>query len=68
MSLKCEPASEPLHISYGECFGDGRQKEQFSDGVGYGWIDGLKDHAASVVSDQMFRVPPPFLMSDKKSL
>ena len=22
-----------------------RQKEQFSDGVGYGWIDGLKAHA-----------------------
>jgi asparagine synthase (glutamine-hydrolysing) len=29
-----------------------RQKEQFSDGVGYGWIDGLKEHAASRVSDQ----------------
>ncbi len=28
-----------------------RQKEQFSDGVGYGWIDGLRDHAASKVSD-----------------
>ncbi len=28
-----------------------RQKEQFSDGVGYGWIDGVKDHAASQVSD-----------------
>jgi len=27
-----------------------RQKEQFSDGVGYGWIDGLKAHAARVVS------------------
>ncbi|GKF66437.1 asparagine synthetase [glutamine-hydrolyzing] 2, partial [Tanacetum coccineum] len=23
----------------------GRQKEQFSYGVGYSWIDGLKDHA-----------------------
>lgn len=22
-----------------------RQKEQFSDGVGYSWIDALKDHA-----------------------
>ncbi|MFE3293844.1 asparagine synthase B [Rhodococcus sp. NPDC059234] len=31
-----------------------RQKEQFSDGVGYGWIDGLKDHAAAVVSDAEF--------------
>nr|GEV51123.1 suppressor of ABI3-5 isoform X1 [Tanacetum cinerariifolium] len=29
---------EGLHILY-------RQKEQFSDGVGYSWIDGLKNHA-----------------------
>lgn len=29
-----------------------RQKEQFSDGVGYGWIDGLKAHAQSQVSDR----------------
>jgi asparagine synthase (glutamine-hydrolysing) len=29
-----------------------RQKEQFSDGVGYSWIDSLKAHAASRVSDQ----------------
>jgi asparagine synthetase B (glutamine-hydrolysing) len=28
-----------------------RQKEQFSDGVGYGWIDGLKEHAAKVDFD-----------------
>lgn len=28
-----------------------RQKEQFSDGVGYGWIDGLRDHAEAHVSD-----------------
>jgi len=28
-----------------------RQKEQFSDGVGYGWIDGLKAYAQSQVSD-----------------
>ncbi len=31
-----------------------RQKEQFSDGVGYGWIDGLKAHAEQVVSDREF--------------
>lgn len=31
-----------------------RQKEQFSDGVGYGWIDGLKAHAESAVSDAEF--------------
>lgn len=31
-----------------------RQKEQFSDGVGYGWIDGLKDHAEMVVTDAEF--------------
>ncbi|MBR9729500.1 asparagine synthase B [Shewanella intestini] len=28
-----------------------RQKEQFSDGVGYSWIDGLKDHAAAEIDD-----------------
>ncbi|KAJ7452484.1 hypothetical protein B0H11DRAFT_2073666 [Mycena galericulata] len=31
-----------------------RQKEQFSDGVGYSWIDGIKDHAEAVVSDEAF--------------
>ncbi|MEJ7745394.1 MAG: asparagine synthase B [Luteimonas sp.] len=31
-----------------------RQKEQFSDGVGYGWIDGLKAHAEASVSDREF--------------
>ncbi|CAH9095028.1 unnamed protein product [Cuscuta epithymum] len=36
----------PKHILY-------RQKEQFSDGVGYNWIDGLKEHANSLVSDAM---------------
>jgi asparagine synthase (glutamine-hydrolysing) len=29
-----------------------RQKEQFSDGVGYGWIDALKATAAAAVSDR----------------
>lgn len=29
-----------------------RQKEQFSDGVGYSWIDGMKAHAEKLVSDQ----------------
>lgn len=29
-----------------------RQKEQFSDGVGYSWIDGLKAHADAIVTDQ----------------
>ncbi|XP_062006972.1 asparagine synthetase [glutamine-hydrolyzing] 2-like isoform X1 [Rosa rugosa] len=36
----------PKHILY-------RQKEQFSDGVGYSWIDGLKDHANKQVTDSM---------------
>ena len=43
-----------------------RQKEQFSDGVGYGWIDSLKEVAARVVSDEemahaaeRFPVNPP---------
>jgi len=31
-----------------------RQKEQFSDGVGYGWIDSLKAHAEELVSDEDF--------------
>lgn len=34
-----------------------RQKEQFSDGVGYSWIDGLKDTAERVISDEIFAAP-----------
>ncbi|KAF2840744.1 glutamine-hydrolyzing asparagine synthase [Patellaria atrata CBS 101060] len=34
-----------------------RQKEQFSDGVGYGWIDALKDNAKLHVSDDMLANP-----------
>ena len=30
-----------------------RQKEQFSDGVGYGWIDSLKLHAQASVTNEM---------------
>ena len=30
-----------------------RQKEQFSDGVGYSWIDSLREYAETQVSDQM---------------
>jgi asparagine synthase (glutamine-hydrolysing) len=44
-----------------ECFADllppsvaWRQKEQFSDGVGYGWIDALKETAEHAVSDAEF--------------
>lgn len=43
-----------------------RQKEQFSDGVGYSWIDTLKEHCAQAVSDEQmaaaaerFPVNPP---------
>ncbi|MFW6340842.1 MAG: asparagine synthase B, partial [Wenzhouxiangella sp.] len=43
-----------------------RQKEQFSDGVGYGWIDALKEHAEAQVSNrelseaaQRFPLNPP---------
>jgi asparagine synthase (glutamine-hydrolysing) len=32
-----------------------RQKEQFSDGVGYSWIDSLKSYAESMVSDIEFQ-------------
>jgi asparagine synthase (glutamine-hydrolysing) len=48
-----EPAIPPYlpdHILW-------RQKEQFSDGVGYGWIDALKDHAESQVTDEMMKNP-----------
>ncbi|KAJ7013153.1 asparagine synthetase family protein [Populus alba x Populus x berolinensis] len=38
----------PKHILY-------RQKEQFSDGVGYSWIDGLKAHAELHVNDKMMQ-------------
>ncbi|MDR1886509.1 MAG: asparagine synthase B [Prevotellaceae bacterium] len=31
-----------------------RQKEQFSDGVGYNWIDTLKNIASSLISDEQF--------------
>jgi asparagine synthase (glutamine-hydrolysing) len=31
-----------------------RQKEQFSDGVGYDWVDGLAKYADAVVSDEDF--------------
>lgn len=31
-----------------------RQKEQFSDGVGYSWIDGIKDYASKHISDKKF--------------
>ena len=31
-----------------------RQKEQFSDGVGYSWIDALRDYAEKQVSDRKF--------------
>lgn len=34
-----------------------RQKEQFSDGVGYGWIDALKENAESRVSDSQMKHP-----------
>lgn len=36
-----------------------RQKEQFSDGVGYSWIDGLKDAAEAKISDEQFATPKP---------
>jgi asparagine synthase (glutamine-hydrolysing) len=31
-----------------------RQKEQFSDGVGYNWIDSLRAHADAEISDRAF--------------
>ena len=31
-----------------------RQKEQFSDGVGYNWIDSLKEYVNNEISDEEF--------------
>lgn len=45
-----EPAYLPANILW-------RQKEQFSDGVGYGWIDALKDNAEQYVTDEMMKNP-----------
>lgn len=48
-----EPDTQPYlpdHILW-------RQKEQFSDGVGYGWIDALKDNAEKNVSDEQMKQP-----------
>lgn len=35
-----------------------RQKEQFGDGVGYNWIDGVVEHATRRISDQEFATAP----------
>uniref|UniRef100_A0A7S0BLK4 asparagine synthase (glutamine-hydrolyzing) n=1 Tax=Rhodosorus marinus TaxID=101924 RepID=A0A7S0BLK4_9RHOD len=46
-----------------------RQKEQFSDGVGYSWIDGLKDLAGEIVTDAEFALRErtyPFLTPESK--
>ncbi|KAL8938097.1 MAG: hypothetical protein Q9216_004070 [Gyalolechia sp. 2 TL-2023] len=48
-----EPDTQPYlpdHILW-------RQKEQFSDGVGYGWIDALKDNAEKNVSNEQMNHP-----------
>jgi asparagine synthase (glutamine-hydrolysing) len=48
-----------------------RQKEQFSDGVGYSWIDSIKDYAVASVSEAQlnnaenrFPVNPPVTHED----
>ncbi|MCJ1308386.1 asparagine synthetase [Agyrium rufum] len=41
-----------------------RQKEQFSDGVGYGWIDALKDQAELHVTDEQMKNPKPEWAND----
>lgn len=57
-----QPTSKPIekcllrcafeeYLPEAVCF---RQKEQFSDGVSYSWIDSLKKHADSTVSDERF--------------
>ncbi|CAI7793592.1 unnamed protein product [Closterium sp. NIES-53] len=50
----------PKHILY-------RQKEQFSDGVGYSWIDGLKAHAENMVSKAPYSLTEVTFESTQKS-
>jgi asparagine synthase (glutamine-hydrolysing) len=38
----------PHHVLY-------RQKEQFSDGIGYNWIDSLKEYSEELISDHEFK-------------
>lgn len=48
-----EPTEKPYlpdHILW-------RQKEQFSDGVGYGWINTLKENAEKRITDEMMKSP-----------
>lgn len=46
---KCFESYLPASVAW-------RQKEQFSDGVGYSWIDTLKEVAAEQISDQQFEI------------
>lgn len=41
-----------------------RPKEQFSDGVGYNWIDGLKDYCDEQISDDMLLKAPNVFAHD----
>ena len=42
-----------------------RQKEQFSDGVGYSWVDGLKEYAQKVhsITTALCQDPEPHLVA-----
>lgn len=42
-----------------------RQKEQFSDGVGYSWIDGLKEFAEQHISDEELKAGKPSWGNDQ---
>jgi asparagine synthetase B (glutamine-hydrolysing) len=46
-----------------------RQKEQFSDGVGYDWVDGLKEYAERVVTvcATMFCLDPPAALREGRA-
>ena len=48
--LRAYPAAEAFEDLLPESIA-WRQKEQFSDGVGYGWIDAVKEFTAERVSD-----------------
>ena len=33
-----------------------RQKEQFGDGVGYKWTDGIQDHVNKIIPDDIYNM------------
>ena len=43
-----------------------RQKEQFTDGVGYSWLDSLKEHCINSISDEEYETLKVQFVADKE--